>query len=169
MDLAADRRIVVGRIAGVFGIRGWLRVFSYTDPPDNILRYGPWSIGDATAKDYRVTDGSVHGRGIIAHLEGVDDREVARRLIGATIAVPRTRFGAAAPNEYYWSDLIGLRVVNQDGTPLGEVEDLLETGANDVLVVRGTRRRLLPFVAGTVVRSVDLDAGLIAVDWDPEF
>ena len=165
---AAHRQIVVGRIAGVFGVRGWVRVRSFTDPPGNILRYGPWCVGDTIHKDYRVTDGSVHGRGVIAHLEGVDDRDVARALIGASIRVPRAQFDAPAPGEFYWSDLIGLQVMNLEGIVLGRVSELLETGANDVLVVQDDRRRLVPFVPA-VVRSVDLATGLISVDWDPDF
>ncbi len=165
----ADRRIVIGRIAGVFGVKGWMRVFSYTDPPENILRYGPWSIGEGTPTIYRVKDGAVHGRGIIAQLDGIDDRDVARRLIGESIRVPRARFGKPGVNEYYWSDLIGMRVVHQDGRALGQVEDLLETGANDVLVVSGDRRRLIPFLTGDVVKSVDFDGGVLTVDWDADF
>jgi 16S rRNA processing protein RimM len=166
---ATHRSIVVGRITGIFGTKGWLRVFSYTDPPENILRYGPWSLGDEAAEEYRVTEGSLHGRGIIAHLDGIDDREVARRLMGASIRVSRAQFREAAADEYYWSDLIGLRVVGLDGMDLGEVESLMQTGANDVLVLRGARRRLLPFVTGSVVRSVDLEGRRIVVDWDPDF
>jgi len=115
-----------------------------------------------------VTSGAVHGRSVIAHLEGIDDRDVARTLIGALISVPRSRFGPADPDQYYWADLIGLQVVNQEGVVLGTVTELVETGANDVLVVSGDRRRLLPFV-GTVVKSVDFDREIITVDWDPEF
>lgn len=164
-----ERRIAVGRIAGVFGIKGWVRVFSYTDPPENILDYGPWLVGETEPTTYRVTEGARHGRGIIAHLDGVNDRDVARELIGKPIWVPRERFNEAGPNQYYWSDLIGLRVVNGEGTELGRVEDLIETGANDVLVVRGERRRLLPFVIGRVVMSVDAEAGVINVEWDADF
>lgn len=164
-----ERRIVVGRIAGVFGIKGWVRVFSYTDPPENILDYGPWLLGDTELTAYRVSEGARHGRGIIAHLDGVNDRDVARALIGKPVWVPRERFHEAGPDQYYWSDLMGLRVVNGEGADLGRVEDLIETGANDVLVVRGERRRLLPFVVGRVVTSVDREAGVINVEWDADF
>lgn len=163
------RRIAVGRIAGVFGIKGWVRVFSYTDPLDNILGYGPWLVGDTELIAYRVAEGACHGRGIIAHLDGVNDRDIARALIGKSIWVPREKFHEAGPDQYYWSDLMGLRVVTDAGVELGKVEDLIETGANDVLVVRGERRRLLPFVIGRVVTSVDRGAGVITVDWDEDF
>ncbi len=161
--------VVVGRVAGVFGVKGWVRVFSYTDPPENILGYEPWLVGASAGALYRVTNGSAHGRGVIAHLAGIDDRDVARGLIGSLIRVPRTRFGKVGPDQFYWSDLLGLEVVNLTGNGLGRVEDVLETGANDVLVLQGDRRRLLPFVMGSVIKIVDLEAGRITVDWDADF
>ena len=164
-----ERQVIVGRIAGIFGVKGWVRVFSYTDPPENILQYGPWAVGDISAVPYKVLDGAVHGRGIIAHLGGVDDRDAARGLIGSPIRVPRKRFGKTSGDEYYWFDLMGLDVVNEDGRSLGHVEELLQTGSNDVLVVRGDRKRLVPFVNKTVVKDVDLEAGVIRVSWDPDF
>ena len=164
-----ERYVVVGRITGVFGVKGWVRVFSYTDPPENILRYGPWLVGNSSAVTYRVKNGSVHGRGIVAHLDGIDDRDVARTLIGRSIRIPRRKFQQAGKDQYYWSDLLGLEVVNRDGSSLGKVEDVLETGANDVLVVQGDRRRLLPFVTGSVIKSVDMESGRISVDWDADF
>jgi 16S rRNA processing protein RimM len=164
-----DRHILVGKISGIFGVKGWVRVYSYTDPPENILGYGPWLIGDGEGRSCKVVDGAVHGRGIIARLAGVDDRDKARGLIGAAIRVPRERFGESGGDEYYWSDLLGLQVTNQDGVVFGKVEDMMETGANDVMVIRGERRRLVPFVLGAVVKSVDIGAGTIVVEWDADF
>jgi 16S rRNA processing protein RimM len=169
MPEPASSRVTVGRIAGVFGVRGWVRVFSYTDPAENILRYGPWIIGDGEGMVYEVSDGAVHGRGIIAHLSGIDDRDSARKLIGQPVQVPRGSFADAGRDEYYWTDLVGMQVIGNDDRPLGQVEELLATGANDVLVLRGERRRLVPFVRGSVVKSVDLAAGVIRVDWDADF
>jgi 16S rRNA processing protein RimM len=169
MGGAGDRRVVVGRVTGVFGVKGWVRVYSYTDPPANILDYGPWFLGDDGAKPSRVVDGSVHGRGIIARLEGIEDRDRARALIGSSIAVPRAQLGRPQQGSYFWFDLIGLDVVNLAGETLGRVTDLMQTGANDVLVLEGARRRLVPFVDGPVVKSVDLDAGVVTVDWDSDF
>jgi len=169
MAESAERTVVVGRISGVFGVRGWLRIFSFTDPPEGILTYSPWLVGDSGAQSFRVVEGAGHGRGVIAHLDGIDDRDVARALVGATIRVPRARFGRTRPGEYYWSDLVGLQVVNDDGAVLGRVVELLATGANDVLVVQGERRRLLPFLPGQVVTSVDLTAAVIRVVWDEDF
>jgi 16S rRNA processing protein RimM len=152
----------------VFGVKGWVRVFSYTDPPGNILQYQPWILGDAGAT-YQLLEGAVHGPRIIACLAGVDDRDAARELIGQEIQVERERFAASGRDQYYWTDLVGLQVIGPGDRSLGKVEELLETGANDVLVVRGDRRRLVPFVLGSVVKSVDLMRGVISVDWDPDF
>lgn len=165
----AQRPVVVGRVTGVFGVRGWVRIFSYTDPPENILQYGPWLVGERGERCLRVLDGALHGKGVIVHLEGIDDRDVARGLIGADIRVSRAAFGKAGRDEYYWSDLIGLRVVNEEGVELGRVKDLLATGANDVLVVVGERRRLVPFVPGAVVKSVDVAGGMLQVAWGEDF
>jgi 16S rRNA processing protein RimM len=167
---AGDREVVVGRIAGIYGVKGWVRVTSYTDPAENILRYGPWIIGRGhPQRACRILAGRVHGRGILAHIEGIEDREAARGLIGAEIRVGRVQFAAPEPGRQYWADLIGLRVVNRAGQLLGVVDHLMQTGANDVLVVTGERRRLLPYVPGRVVTRVDLQAGTIEVDWDQDF
>ena len=114
--------------------------------------------------------GAKRGKGMVARIPGVEDREGAMALIGADIHVDRALLPAAEDGEYYWADLEGLDVVTVDGLPLGRVNHLFATGANDVMVVRGgEREHLVPFVSGTYVRSVDLDAGRIVVDWDAEF
>lgn len=163
-----QRLVTVGRVAGVFGVRGWLRIFSFTDPPRNILDYGPWYLGPHTDRQriFRVVDGAPHGRGIIARLEGIEDRDAARALIGEPISVRRECFGGTREGEYFWSDLIGLRVINEEGIEFGRIAEMLDTSANDVMVVVGERRRLLPFLYGTVVKSVDLASGVVRVDWD---
>lgn len=162
--------VILGRIAGVYGVRGWLKVFSETKPKENIFSYRPWLVRvDGEWQRLEVLDGRPHGKGLVAQLAGYDDRESARRLVGAPVAVQRQQLPPAAEGEYYWADLVGLRVVTPDGVELGRVDHLLETGANDVLVVNNGRERLIPFVQGQYVQQVDLDAGLIRVDWDPEF
>jgi 16S rRNA processing protein RimM len=163
-------RVILGRIAGVYGVRGWVKVFSETKPKENIFDYNPWLINlDGSWQRIEVIEGKPHGKGLVAHLAGYDDRDLARKLVGAEIAIERERLPAAAEGEYYWADLVGLKVITLDGTELGVVDHLLETGANDVLVVQGERERLVPFVQGQYVREVDLETGLIKVDWDPEF
>ena len=162
--------IVLGEFAGVYGVKGWLRIRSFTQPVENILGYTTWFVGkgaDWTPRALR--EGRSHGKGLIARLDGIEDRDDAARLVGQQIAVPREALPATDEDEFYWADLEGLRVETIDGVDLGTVERLIETGANDVLVVRGDRERLIPFVRPTVVREIDLDAARIRVDWDPDF
>lgn len=162
--------MVVGEVSGVYGVRGWLRVRSHTDPVEQILSYGPWQLeGSGGRCALRLEGGRVHGRAVLAKLAGIDDRDQARGLVGARISVAREALPELEPGEYYWNDLIGLSVVTRRGDDLGTVTGLMATGANDVLVVEGDRQRLVPFIDEDVVLSVDLEAGRIQVDWDPEF
>lgn len=167
----AGASVELGRVSGVFGVRGWVKVYSYARPRENILAYSPWwlELPDGTLQACRVKAGRVHGKGLVALLEGVADVEAAQALVGAGIRVDRAQLGEAGPDSWYWADLEGLRVLTLAGEELGRVEALMETGANDVLVVQGDRRRLIPFVNGQVVRTVDLAAGTLTVDWDPDF
>lgn len=163
--------IVVGRVSGLYGVRGWVKVFSHTQPRENILTYATWYLhkqGAWVANDLET--GRVQGKGVVAKLKGCDDRDAAAALMGCDIAIRREHLPQAAPGEYYWADLMGLEVVNLDGVCLGVVDHLMETGANDVLVVqKDGEERLIPFVQEQFVKGVDLDAGVITVDWDPEF
>ena len=146
-----------------------MKVFSYTQPRENIVHYQPWLLEREGTTDRRQVDaGGAHGKAVIAHMVGVDDRDTAAALIGAEILVPREQFADAGENEYYWTDLVGLEVVTTSGSVLGEVDSLMETGSNDVLVVIGERRCLVPFVMKQVVKDVDLAARKIIVAWDPE-
>jgi 16S rRNA processing protein RimM len=168
MTQPIEKWVVLGRIAGVYGVKGWVKVVSETDPPANILGYAPWRLSQGDRQWEVELEGRPHGKGVIAHLRGCDDRDQAARLVGATIAVDRERLPPAAEGEYYWTDLEGLRVRNLQGIELGCVDHLFETGANDVMVVRGERERLLPFIDSVILR-VDLPGGLISVDWDADF
>lgn len=162
--------VVVGRIEGAYGIKGWVRVRSFTDPDDNISDYLPWQLRlPQGEREYERLEMRRHGKGFVARLAGVEDRDAAAALGGVEIEVPRDCLAPAGEGEYYWSDLLGLAVTTVTGQPLGQVERMMQTGANDVMVVTGERRRLIPFVQGSVVRDVDLDAGEIRVDWDPDF
>jgi 16S rRNA processing protein RimM len=142
-------------------------VFSYTQPREAILEYDRWYLKrkgewQATA----ISEGKRHGKTVIAHFEGVDDRDQAAAFINCEIAIDRDALPEAEDGSYYWADLEGLRVVHRDGTELGRVAYLMETGANDVLVTEGERERLIPFVADKVILDVDLDEGVISVDWE---
>ncbi|MCP4696657.1 MAG: ribosome maturation factor RimM [Gammaproteobacteria bacterium] len=158
--------LILGRIHGLYGVKGWVKVFSYTEPKENILNYSPWLLRRQMRE---VLEGRIQGKGIIARLADCADRDQATALLGAEIYVPRERFSPLEAGEYYWTDLIGLTVINREGTTLGRVQGLLETGANDVLAVLGERERLLPFVPDRVVLEVNLAQGFLKVDWDPEY
>ncbi len=170
IESAAGRNaeiVPVGRIAGAYGVAGEVRVSSSTQPPENLVRYRPWLIrADGAWRDVKVLEVRGHGEGFVARLEGVADRDAAQRLSGSEIGVPRNVFPALeSSREYYWQDLIGLAVINDDGTPLGVVESLLETGAHDVLVIaRGAHRTLVPFADPFLV-EVDVPGGRIRVAW----
>jgi len=133
-----------------------------------ILEYQPWLLGE-DKRPVKIVDGRKQGKGLAALLPGYDDREQAATLVGSQIFVERDQLPATEDDEYYWSDLEGLDVHTTKGEVLGRVERLMETGANDVLVIRGEREHLVPFIQGQYVSRVDLEAGLIEVDWDPEF
>ncbi len=162
--------IVLGRIGGPHGVKGWVRIQSFTDPRDNILSYRRWLLGGKGQwAPVELSDGRMQGKTVVALLDGVDDRTAAEAIRGREIAIHRDELPPLQDDEYYWADLVGLRVRTVDGQDLGVVDHLIQTGANDVLAVRGDRERLIPMVVGQYVTRVALDAGLLEVDWDPEF
>jgi 16S rRNA processing protein RimM len=168
--LSEQQHISVGKISGVFGIKGWVKVFSFTDPRENILTYSPWLlIKDDEIKSVDVVDGQLQGKTIVAQLDGIKDRDQAASLMGWDVFITQDQLPKAAKGEYYWSELIGLTVETVHGVQLGVVDSLLETGANDVIIVQGERERVIPFLQGQTIINVDLNAGRIIVDWDPEF
>lgn len=166
-----ERFVTLGRVSGAHGIRGWVKVHSETSPRGNIFGYTPWTlVRDGNRETRDVEDGRVQGKAVVVKLAGCDDRDAAEDLAGAEILVNREQLPATTrPGEYYWADLVGLEVFTLDGTVLGRIERLFETGANDVIVVKGERERLLPYVWQQVVREVDLEQGVMRVDWDPDF
>jgi 16S rRNA processing protein RimM len=162
--------VSLGRVGGPYGVRGWVRVASDTDPAEGILEYSPWLLErQGEWRPFEVISGRVHGKGLVARLAGCDDRDQAATLAGAEIAVPRNALAPLAGDEYYWADLVGLEVVTTEDEVLGRVDHLIETGANDVLVVHGERERLIPFTPGHAVVEVDLDRQRLTVAWDPAF
>ena len=169
--MSDDRYLILGRVSGVYGVKGWLKIYSETDPVQNIASYKPWYIEkDNQWFEFMPLQGRKHGKGVIAQLEGCDDRDEAAKFKGCKIAIKREQLPqTAGEDEYYWTDLEGLRVENLDGVELGVVSHLFETGSNDVIVIKGDRERLIPSLKDQVVHKIDLDNGLIIVDWDPEF
>ena len=162
--------IRLGSVTGSHGIKGWVKVFSYTNPRDNILAFEHWYlIRESECYLLNSVKGRKQGKSlIVANIEGSDDRDIAQQLIDAEIWVQKEQLPALEKDEYYWSDLIGLEVLIGD-VSIGKVSAMLETGANDVLVVKGDKERLIPFLQPDIVKNVDLANKHIVVDWDPDF
>ena len=178
-----SEKVILGRIAGVYGVKGWLKIFSYTDPMEAIVDYSPWYIRPENRKNapwtkVDVKAGKRHAKTVVAKLEHCNDRDQAQDFIGSEIAIELDQLEElSGSNEFYWHDLIGLRVINLQGIELGVVKKMMETGANDVLVVvseaeeaeKETVERLIPWTIHMAIIAVDLEQGIIEVDWDPDF
>lgn len=167
MTDALRQPVILGRIVGLFGVRGWVKVHSYTEPREALLDYRDWLLGrEGTWQQVEPVEGRQHGKGIVVRLQGIEDRDAAAELLGSEIGVDRDTLPEPEEGRYYWADLEGMTVENKVGTELGKVAYLMATGANDVLVVDGPVERLIPFVPDTVILDVDLAAGVIRVDWE---
>ncbi len=179
--VASNDLLVMGRVSAVYGIKGWVKVYSFTDPMANILDYRQWRLKYPNGREetVKLESGRIHGKGLIALFSGAGSRDDAQLYVGAEIQVSNRELPEPTSGEYYWYQLEGLTVHarDEDGNEsnLGKVHHLMETGANDVLVVRGAsgsidrRERLLPWVEDQVVTEVNLEEGFIRVDWDPAF
>ena len=164
-----QRRVVLGQVGGPFGVQGWVKVHSYTDPPENILGYGRWQLGRAGQwREVEVEDSKVTAKGVLAKLAGVATPEEARLATGEQIAVGREQLPELAPGEYYWSDLEGLAAFGRELRPLGRIEEFRATPGGTVVVIRGERQHWVPFVKERIV-AVDLDAGRVVLDWDADW
>lgn len=169
MTREQDELVPVGHIIGAFGVKGQVKIFSLTSPRENIVNYSPWLIKHSgTTTSYKVSGGR-QGKNVIVWLQDIDSRELADQLTGAEIYIQRQQLPELEEGEYYWSQLQGLDVVNKDGEHFGSIDHMLETGANDVMVVLGDRERLIPYVMGDVVKRIDLDEKKLVVDWDADF
>jgi 16S rRNA processing protein RimM len=171
MKPPSARRILLGRVHGAFGVRGELKLESFTEPANAILRYQPWILRDAQGHERELAGarGRLTTKGIVATFPEVADRDAAEALRGSEVWVARSALPPPQPGEYYWVDLEGLRVVNREGADFGRVSHLFSTGANDVLVAEGERERMIPFLQPDYIVSIDFDQGVVTVDWDPEF
>ena len=176
----ASGLVVIGKITSVYGIKGWVKIHSYTEPMENLMGYQSCylDMGDQWEPiDFEAA--KRHGKGLIAQIEGVNDREIARRYCQRDIAIPASDMPELAKDDFYWHQLEGLKVFTSNAAGeeqlLGQVKQMMETGANDVLVVRkcqgsiDKRERLIPWIPEQVIKTVDIEAGLIRVDWDAEF
>jgi len=170
----SGRRVLLGRVIGAFGVRGEIKLESFTEPRAQILNYQPWILRDARGDERELSGvrGRETAKGIVARFPEVEDRDAAEALRGCELYVPRAVLPPPGEGEFYWADLEGLRVETVEGVALGTVSHMLATGANDVVVVRDGddgRERMIPFVRPDYVRDIDLQAGTMVVDWDPDF
>jgi len=180
-DSNIPQYIAIGHIGSAYGLKGWVNIISYTQPKTNIIEYSPWYLKNAQTNDLQyqlieVQEIRKHGKGIVALLPDCNDRTQAEALKNIEIAISHEQLPEQASDEFYWHDLIGLQVCTVNDIELGKVVDLMETGANDVLVVDQQldsvdkpKTRLIPFIRPDVVTKIDLKLKLIVVDWDPDF
>lgn len=166
--------VIMGRVVAPYGILGWLKIQPHTEYLDGLVDYPVWSLGredglrKAPWQEYILETAKVHNDVLVVKLKGVNDRDAALRCKGLHVAVPKAQLPATEEGEYYWSDLVGLTVTNSQGVELGTVVELFETGANDVLVVKGDRERLIPYTDQAVL-EIDIANSTMLVDWDAEF
>lgn len=166
----------MGRITAAYGVKGWVRVYSYTDPMEGIFEYSPWSVSRGGRRQtIEVEEGKRQGKGLVARPVGFSDRNHAEQLAGWEIRVDKARLPTLDEGEFYWHQLEGLAVINTQGERFGRIDYLFETGSNDVMVVAADegsideRERMIPYVDEQVVMAVDLDAGMVTVDWDRDY
>ena len=159
----------MGRIAAPFGVKGWVKLQPYSEDPGTLMDFESWRVGRGEQyRQFSVEAVQDHGNALVAKLVGIDDRDAAYALRGQEVSVERADLPPPEDNEFYWSDLVGLRAINREGVELGKVDSLMETGAHDVLVIKGEREHLVPFVAA-FVGKVDLAGGTIEVDWGEDW
>ena len=169
MDQHQDDLICVGHILGAQGIKGWVRIFSSTSPRENLVKYSPWVIEQGDENTVVNVTGRIQGKNVVARLDGCDTRSQAEALTGCRILIAAAQLPDLQAGDYYWADLIGLTVESLQGEPLGVVSSMLETGADDVMVVTGDRERLIPFVIDDIVHKVDIEGQRLVVDWLPDY
>jgi len=163
------KKLLVGKINGFFGLQGWVKVFSYTDPRTNILNYSPWLVKvDGNFQSIDITNGREQSKTIVAHIKGVDTREDSQKFIGQDIFIDKNQLPELDEGEYYWHELIGFDVFNKDSEKLGKVDYFVETGANNVLVVKGIKEFWIPYIE-PFLTSIDFKNHKIFVDWDKDF
>ncbi len=170
---APESPIVIGELGRAFGVKGWCWVHSHTRPSEGITQYRRWWVQPkqvgSVPQWFEVARFADQNKGLIVKLKGVEQREAVELLTGASLSISVNALPEPPAGEYYWRDLIGCQVQHVNGQSLGVVRELLETGANDVLVVEGDRERLIPFIPGEVLVSIEVDARRIVADWDPDF
>ncbi len=164
-----NKNVIIGRFGSVYGIQGWLKVISFTQPMTNILHYENWLINRASSwQPITITASKLHGKHILVKIADCTTPEQARQYTNIDIAISRGQLPTLTESEYYWADLEGLSVVNQQGIELGKVSHVFATGANDVLIVKGEKEHLLPYIK-QVILNINLAEKTLLVDWDENF
>lgn len=170
MSTSSEKIIPVGKIGAPHGVDGWLKVFSQTDPADNLLIYQPWLIKQKDRwRVVKLLNSAKQPKNLLAQFEGIQNRDQAAALTNALIGVYRSQLPALAEGQYYWADLEGLRVSNLEGFEFGVITELMATGANDVMYVQGKQLYCLPYLPDRVIKKIDLEKGTMLVDWPSEF
>lgn len=162
------RFITMGKLGSTYGVHGWLKIGAYTDHGPDLLDYSPWYLSK-DGKTWKLADlegSKEHGSGILAKFNGIDSPEEARLLTGMLIGIERSQMAELPEGEYYWTDLIGLNVIDKEGTFLGVVTYLMETGSNDVIIIKGDKEHAIPYLMNDVILSIDLEKKEIRVDWE---
>ena len=170
-SLHSQGKVLLGHISGLFGVKGWVKVYSHTRPREQIAAYKTWYLGDNLERAICLRDGRAHKQSVVAKLAGIDDRQAAVKLLNYKIWVDQSALALLPADEFYWYQLIGLRVFDSQQKLLGIVTDMLETGANDVLIVRAADKteHLIPYLKGQVVQAVDVEKKCLVVDWNIDF
>ena len=166
-----DKKIYLGKITGVHGIKGWLKIQSFSSPPENILNYPQWIINNNGEEDfYSIEKGRKQNNKIVVKLEKIDDRNTAESLINSKIQILRSDLPKLSNENYYWSDLVGLSVLDSEEEVIGKIESLIATGANDVMVINTSKneRVLVPFVMHKIIKEVNVELNYIKIDWSIE-
>jgi 16S rRNA processing protein RimM len=162
--------IIIGRFGRPHGIKGLVTINSFTEPRDNILSYSNWhAFINQSWQPVKILSAQIYNKTIVAQIEGYPEREIVARLTNIDIAVHGDQLASLEPGEYYWHQLVGMNVINREGQAFGEVIEVMATGSNDVLVVQGERRHLIPYIPGTFIIDINNNNKIITVDWDMDF
>ncbi len=164
-----EKKLLVGKINGFFGIKGWVKIFSYTEPRKNILSYQPWYIiNNGNYEILEITDGREQSKTIVAHIKGIDNRDLSINLIGQDLYINQDQLPKLDDGKHYWYELVGFKVINQNQNNLGVVDYLVDTGSNNVIVTKGEKEHWIPYIEPFLL-SIDKDNKEILVDWDEDF
>lgn len=165
-----DEWVIVGRFGRPHGIKGFVTVYSFTEPRDNLLSYSDWHVYlNQCWQPIKLLSIQIHNKAIVAQVEGFPEREAVARLTNVEIAIHKDQLAPLAPGEYYWHQLVGMNVVNEQGQSFGTVVEVMPTGSNDVLVIQGEKKYLIPYLPGQFVLNIDSATQTITVDWDMDF